>query len=77
MKKLVGVQYTNGTIELNLKKKAQRDLTEGEKSTGKVSYMEVGDLFTALAYWIMLCDKHSTYIRRENMQTFWQCIMLI
>ena len=33
-----------------------------------------------MAYWIMLCDKHGTYIRRQNMQNmqkFWQRVLLI
>jgi hypothetical protein len=38
--------------------------------------MEVEDLFSALAHWIMLSDKHNAYLRPKT-QPFWQRQMLI
>ena len=66
LKKLVGVEYTYGFIELQSRKKYAPQIQESEKATTDVSFMEVKDLFAAISYWIMLLDKNDQYMRKEN-----------
>jgi len=66
LKKLVGVEYTYGFIELQSRKKNAPQIQESEKATTNVPFMEVKDLFAAISYWIMLLDKNDQYMRKKN-----------